>query len=126
MHALGADALAAIRPTLLHVSRTHVVTISGGLLFDVNEPTPLSLTSENLDRCIGAPYSGDVVRGYTFHMLEPSKKALKRVSLCDENDSCNSPMGKRMFNGMGSSRTLSGLAVKRMHAPSWEMSVLRN
>ncbi|HAW53615.1 MULTISPECIES: hypothetical protein, partial [unclassified Hyphomonas] len=37
-----------------------------------------------------------------------------------------SPMGKRMFNGMGSSRTLSGLAVKRMHAPSWEMSVLKN
>ena len=67
-------------PVLLQVSRTHVVAIwrsntcvraEDGLIFDSNEPVPLALTHENLSRCIGAPYSGDVVRGYEFVTVTP-------------------------------------------------------
>ena len=67
----------AEHPTLLHISRTHVVAISGRLLFDSNEQAPLPLTRENIARCIGAPYDGAVVRGYTFVPLG-AKAASKR------------------------------------------------
>ena len=62
-------------PTLLQVSRTHAVTVLHGLLFDSAQPKPLPLTPENLETCIGHPYSGDIVRGYQF---EPLPKAVKR------------------------------------------------
>ena len=52
----------AEHPTLLQVSRTHVLAILSRL-FDSAEPAPLPLTRENLARCIGAPYGGGVVRG---------------------------------------------------------------
>ena len=65
----------ANHPTLLQVSRTHVVTVLRGLLFDSAQPEPLPLTRANLDTCIGGPYSGDVVRGYRF---VPLPKAVKR------------------------------------------------
>jgi len=67
----------AEHPTLLQVSRTHVLAILGRLLFDSNEPEPLPLTRENLARCIGAPYGGAVVRGYAFVPHGP-KAAVKR------------------------------------------------
>jgi hypothetical protein len=66
----------AEHPTLLQVSRTHVLAILGRLLFDSNEQAPLPLTRENLARCIGAPYDGAVVRGYTF--VPPGAKAASK------------------------------------------------
>ena len=63
-------------PTLLQVSRTHAVTVLSKLIFDHNEPEPLVLNPANLMRCIGAPYSGDVVRGYRFEpQLMKKRKA---------------------------------------------------
>ena len=69
----------AEHPTLLQVSRTHVLAISGHLIFDSNEPVPLPLTRENLARCIGAPYDGAVVRGYAFVPPRAPPRALLRV-----------------------------------------------
>ena len=76
-HALEIE---ANHPTLLQVSRTHAVTVlhvrgQQGVLFDSAQPEPLPLTAENLETCIGHPYSGDIVRGYRF---EPLPKAVKR------------------------------------------------
>ena len=76
-------------PTLLQVSRTHAVTLLGNLIFDYNEPAPLVRTAANLARCIGAPYSGDIVRGYMFMPQLAKRKAVT------ENDPCNSPKRKR-------------------------------
>jgi hypothetical protein len=67
----------AEHPTLLQVSRTHVLAILGRLLFDSNEPEPLLITPENLARCIGAPYGDAVVRGYEF-VPQTAKATLKR------------------------------------------------
>ena len=81
-HKVHASALEveAEHPTLLQVSRTHVLAILGRLLFDSNEPEPLPLTRENLAHCIGAPYGGAVVRGYAFVPPTPPapKAAAKR------------------------------------------------
>ena len=62
-------------PTLLQVSRTHVVAVCAGLLFDYTEPQPLPLTRANLDQCIGAPYVDQQSRGYVFHP-NPKKRKL--------------------------------------------------
>ena len=61
-------------PTLLRVSRTHAVTIMGGMIFDYAEAKPLPLTRENLTRCIGAPYDGAEVRGYELVRSDNRKR----------------------------------------------------
>lgn len=52
-------------PTLLMVSRSHVVAVLGHTLFDAEEGA-LALTQANLDRCVGAQCTTAVVRGYEF------------------------------------------------------------
>ena len=53
-----------------------MLAILGRLLFDSNKQAPLPLTRENLAHCIGAPYDGAVVRGYTF--VPPRAKAASK------------------------------------------------
>jgi hypothetical protein len=83
----------AEHPTLLQVSRTHVLAILGRHLFDSNEPEPLPLTRENLTRCIGAPYGDGVARGYAFVPPE-EKAAVKRPS-----DEAPGDAKRRRLNG---------------------------
>ena len=61
-----ATEVAAVHPTLLQVSRSHVVAIFDGRIFDAAEAKPLELTLDNLSRCIGAQCDDVAVRGYVF------------------------------------------------------------
>ena len=93
----------AEHPTLLAVSRSHVVAVLGELLFDSTEPKPLPLTQAMLDRCVGAPCTTAIVRGYMFAPLRLSNKrptdghaAAEDLLICQR---CQLSLSKETFSG---------------------------